>query len=67
MLPQPPVVKAVNQVLEQCQRQKQRHDPRLPELQPWRLLAVFIDGRLHHSLDAVAAHAAVVADAFDVQ
>ena len=29
------------------------------------LFAVFGHGRLHHSLDAVAAQAAVVADAFD--
>jgi hypothetical protein len=33
----------------------------------WRLVTVLSDGRLHHSLDAVAAQAAVVADAFDFQ
>jgi len=44
-------------MLEQRQSQEQSRDPRLPELQPRRLFTVVIDGRLHHSLDAVAAHA----------
>jgi hypothetical protein len=54
-------------VLEQGQRQQQRHDARLAEPQRRRLLTVFGDGRLHHPLDAVAAQAAVVADTFDFQ
>jgi hypothetical protein len=60
------VAKAVNQMLKQCQRQQQRHHPRLAELQSWRFFAVG-HGRLHHSLDAVAAQTTVVADAFDFQ
>jgi hypothetical protein len=39
----------------------------LTELQCRRFLTVFCDGRLHHSLDAVAAQTAVMADAFDIQ
>ena len=67
MLPEIAIVKAIDQVLKQRQRQQQRHHPGLAELQSRRLFAVFGDGRLHHSLDAVAAQAAVVADAFDFQ
>src|SRR5207249_4133081 len=60
-------VKTVNQVLKQSQRHKQRHYSRLAELQSRRFLTVCGDGRLHHALDAVAAQAAVVADALDFQ
>ena len=67
MLPQIAIAEAVDQVLEQGQRQEQRHDSGLAELQSRRLLTVFGDGRLHHTLDAVAAQAAVMADAFDFQ
>src|ERR1017187_1364665 len=37
------------------------------ELQRRRLLTVLGDGRLHYTLDAVAAQAAVMADTFDFQ
>jgi len=53
--------------LKQGQGQKQRHDSRLAELQGRRFFTLVGDGRLHHSLDAVAAQSAVVADAFDFQ
>ena len=65
--PQIAIVEAVDQVLEQRQCQEQRHDSGLAELQCRRLLTVFGNGRLHHALDAVAAQAAVMADAFDLQ
>ena len=67
LLPEIAVAKAIDEVLKQRQRQQQRHHPRLAELQSRRLFAVFGHGRLHHPLDAVAAQAAVVADAFDFQ
>jgi len=64
-LPQIAIVEAIDQVLEQGQGQEQGHDPGLAELQCRRLFTVLGDGRLQHALDAVAAQAAVVADAFD--
>src|SRR5579872_5973617 len=38
-----------------------------PNFNPGAFLPAFGDGRLHHFLDAVAAHATVVADTFDFQ
>src|SRR2546425_7508765 len=61
------MVEAVDQVLKQGQGQKQGHAASLAELPCRRLLTAFGDGRLQHALDAVAAQAAVVADAFDLQ
>src|SRR5216683_2462472 len=61
------VLESVDEVLEQSKRQKKRHHPGLTELQCRRFLTVLCDGRLHHSLNAVAAQAAVVADAFDLK
>jgi len=54
LLPEIAIAKAINEVMKHSERQQQRHHPRLAELQPRRLLAVFGDGRLHHALDAVA-------------
>jgi hypothetical protein len=67
LFPQAAIVETVDQVLKQGQGQKQGHDSGLTELQCRRLLTIFVDGRLHHALDAVATQAAVVADAFDFQ
>jgi hypothetical protein len=61
------IVEPIDQMVKQGQRQKQRHDARLAELQSRRFFTVVGDCRLHHSLDAVAAQAAVMADAFDFQ
>ena len=64
---QVPIVEAVDQMLEQGKSHQQGHHTRLAKLQGRRLFTVLSDGRLHHTLDAVAAQAAVVADAFDFQ
>jgi hypothetical protein len=48
-------MESVDQVLEQGQSEEQSHHPGLTKLQCRRFLTVFGDGRLHHSLDAVAA------------
>ncbi len=61
------IVESVDQVLKQGAGQKQGHYTALPKLQCRRFLTVFGYGRVHHSLDAVAAQTAVVADAFDFQ
>ena len=63
--PQVAIMEAVNQMLKQGQSQEQGHDSRLTELQGRHLLTAFGNGRLHHTLDAVSAQAAVMADAFD--
>jgi hypothetical protein len=60
-------MESVDEMVKQGQRQKQRHDPGLAELQSRSFLTVVGNGRLHHGLDAVAAQAAIVADAFDLQ
>jgi len=48
------VVETIDQVLKQRQRQQQRHDARLAELQGRSLLTVLGDGRLHLSQSATA-------------
>ena len=64
-LPQIAIVESADQVLEQRQGEKQSHHPGLAKLQCRRFLTVLGNGRLPHSLDAVAAQATVVAEAFD--
>jgi hypothetical protein len=66
-LPQVAIVESVDQVLEQSKGEEQSHHPGLAKLQCRRFFTVVGDGRLHHSLDAVAAQATVVADTFDFQ
>ena len=61
------MVENVDQVLKQGQGQEQDHDAGLAEPQCRRLLTACGNGRLHHTSDAVAAQAAVMADAFDLQ
>ena len=61
------VVKAVDEMLKQRQRYQQSHHAGLAEFQCRRFLTILGDGGLHHALDAVAAQAAIVADAFDFQ
>src|SRR5215469_5377307 len=53
--------------MEHGQRHQKGHDPWVAEFQPRRFFTVFGLGRLHHTLDAVAAQATVLADAFDFQ
>ena len=67
VLPKIVVAETIDEVLKQRKCEQERHHSRLAELQPRRLFAVFGHGGLHHPLDAVAAQAAVVADAFDFQ
>ena len=61
------IAEALDQVCEQAQRYPQGHHPRITKLQPRRSLTFLRHGRLHHSLDAVAREATVVAHPFDVQ
>ncbi len=67
LFPEIVITKAIDEVMKHRERQQQRHHSRLAQLQSRRLFAVFGHGRLHHSLDAVAAQPAVVADTFDFQ
>ena len=60
-------MKTIDKVMKERERQKQGHHSGLAELQSRHFLTVVGDGRLHHALDAVAAQAAVMADAFDFQ
>ena len=61
------VAETVDQVSEEAEGQHQGHHSRIAKTKPRGFLTVLVDGRLHHTLNAVGREPAVLAHPLDFQ